>query len=235
MNVSWFSTGVSSAVATKMIIDEIDKIIYIHIDDQHEDSMRFVKDCEQWFGKEIEILQSEYKCVNNVVRSTRYVNGPAGAACTRILKKRTRIEWEKDHEDCDLTYIWGMDCNESHRLDRLIDSMPNQKHRCPLIEQSISKEHAHQILNASGIKRPIMYDMAYQNNNCIGCVKGGAGYWQAIKRDFPGVFWLRARMEREVGRSCLKEYFLDELPPDYGRDQKPIVDDCGIFCELEAL
>ena len=43
--VSWFSAGVSSAVATKLAIDDIDQIIYTHIDDQHPDTMRFVKDC----------------------------------------------------------------------------------------------------------------------------------------------------------------------------------------------
>ena len=34
ITVSWFSAGVSSAVATKLIIDEVDRIIYTHIDDQ---------------------------------------------------------------------------------------------------------------------------------------------------------------------------------------------------------
>ena len=61
LTVSWFSAGVSSAVATKLEIDRIDRIIYTHIDDQHPDTMRFVKDCEQWFGKEVEILQSIIK------------------------------------------------------------------------------------------------------------------------------------------------------------------------------
>ena len=31
----WFSAGVSSAVACKMAIKEIDEIYYIHINDQH--------------------------------------------------------------------------------------------------------------------------------------------------------------------------------------------------------
>ncbi len=44
--VSWFSAGVSSAVATKLAIDEIDEIIYIHIEDHHPDNMRFIGDCE---------------------------------------------------------------------------------------------------------------------------------------------------------------------------------------------
>jgi hypothetical protein len=29
--------------------------------------------------------------------------------------------------------------------------------------------------------------------------------------------------------------FLDELPPDAGRHEPPISDDCGIMCELQAM
>jgi hypothetical protein len=38
--VSWFSAGVSSAVATKLEIESIDRIIYTHIHDQHPDTLR---------------------------------------------------------------------------------------------------------------------------------------------------------------------------------------------------
>ena len=38
MIVSWFSAGVSSAVATWLMRDVVDKILYIHIGDQHEDT-----------------------------------------------------------------------------------------------------------------------------------------------------------------------------------------------------
>lgn len=234
LTVSWFSAGVSSAVATKLIIDEIDKIIYTHIDDQHEDTMRFVRECEQWFGKEIEILQSPYKSVSAVLRNHFYV-GIGGAECTRVLKKRVRQDWERDQNIFDLTYIWGMDCQEAERLERVRQAMPEQNHRCPLIEQSISKEHAHQILKASGIARPAMYDLGYHNNNCVGCVKGGMGYWNKIRQDFPEVFAERAALERESGRQMINGVFLDELDPERGRHAGPIVDDCGIFCELEKL
>ena len=68
MKISWFSAGVSSAVATKF--SNPDLIIYIHIDDQHPDTLRFVKDCEKWFEKESLILQSDYKSVDTS-RQTR--------------------------------------------------------------------------------------------------------------------------------------------------------------------
>ena len=231
LTVSWFSAGVSSAVATRLEIDRIDRIIYTHIDDQHPDTMRFVRDCEQWFGKEVEILQSKYKTVSNTCLQVRYVSGPAGAPCTRLLKKRVRQEWEQDHSDYHLTYVWGMDAAETKRADRLHETMPDQEHIFPLIERKIHKQEAHQILKASGIKRPIMYDLGYPNNNCVGCVKGGQGYWNKIRVDFPEVFAARAAMERDIGASCINGTFLDELDPEAGRSQKIIVDDCGILCE----
>ena len=101
LTVVWFSAGVSSAVATKLAIDAIDHIIYIHIEDQHSDTLRFIYDCQKWFGKPVERLQSNYRCVNHALLGAGgrgYVNGPQGAACTRILKKRVRIEWEDQHE-----------------------------------------------------------------------------------------------------------------------------------------
>lgn len=83
-----------------------------------------------------------------------------------------------------------------------------------------------------GVKRPVMYDMGYNNNNCIGCVKGNMGYWNAIRKDFPEVFDRMAKLEREVGHSCIRGVFLDELEPERGRPQKVIVAECGIACEL---
>ncbi|MDR9502680.1 MAG: hypothetical protein RI601_12885, partial [Desulfurivibrionaceae bacterium] len=63
--VAFFSAGVSSAVATKLVTDQVDRIIYTHINDQHPDTMRFVKDCEDWFGKPVEIIQSPCKTVES--------------------------------------------------------------------------------------------------------------------------------------------------------------------------
>jgi hypothetical protein len=239
LTVSWFSAGVSSAVATKLAIAEIDEILYVHIDDQHSDSLRFVKDCEAWFGKPIKILQSEKKTVASAVLSAGgkgWINGVGGAACTRALKKKVRQEWEQENvERYPIRYVWGMDASEKQRADRILETMPEFEHLFPLVARKIWKREAHEILKASGIKRPVMYELGYHNNNCVGCVKGGMGYWNKIRVDFPEVFASRSRLEREVGASCIKGVFLDELSPDAGRHEPPITDDCGIMCELQAI
>ena len=97
ITVSWFSGGVSSAVATKLCIEQVDKIIYQHVEDQEQDTLRFVRDCEAWFGKPVEIVQSRLKSVENACRQMAYINGVRGAACTRLLKRRVRAEWEAEH------------------------------------------------------------------------------------------------------------------------------------------
>jgi len=237
LKVCWISAGVSSFIAGYLERDAIDEYIYIDIADQHPDSLRFIHDCEKALGKEIKVLRNEeYKCVGDVCRTFRFVNSAHGAKCTEVLKKRVRKEWEYEHQDCAFTYVWGMDLNEKDRAYRLFDTMAYAQHEFPLIEHNLTKADAHAICAQLGIKRPAMYDMGYSNNNCIGCVKGGAGYWNKIRVDFPEVFADRAKMEREIGHSILhnadRMIFLDELDPSAGRMTDEIMDDCSIFCQL---
>ena len=235
LTVSFFSAGVSSAVATKIAINEIDRIVYSHIDDQHADTMRFVKDCERWFGKPIEIWQHPtYKNVETCCLSVGFIRSPAGAACTSRLKRNLRKEFEKTQTGQRLRYVWGLDTNEKDRAESIVESMADQDHWFPLIEKGIAKEDAHAMLRAAGINRPKMYELGYHNNNCVGCVKGGKGYWNKIRVDFPEVFKQRAEMERKIGYSILgkRDGYLDELDPNAGRHEGPIVDSCGIMCEI---
>jgi hypothetical protein len=233
--VSWFSAGCSSALATKLAIEKYGKIavVYIHIDDQHEDTMRFVKDCEEWFGVGIEILQSELKNVDTACRKMAFVNSPYGAPCTKLLKQRVRHEWETQH-GTEYEYVWGMDRTEAKRAERLRNLMVYAKHIFPLIDHNISKEEAHFRVEVTGIRRPKMYDMGYPNNNCIGCVKGGMGYWNKIRHDFPEVFKARCEMEKIIGGKVFKDFWLEDLPENRGRIKAIEIPDCGLFCEPKA-
>ena len=229
IKVCWLSAGVSSFIAGWLERDTIDKFIYIDIEDQHPDSMRFIKNCEKLLGKEVEILKSPYGSVENACRAFGHMRiAVTGfAACTAWLKKQVRKKWEYEHRDYDITYVWGFDCNEKHRAEVIEETMFEFRHEFPLIDRSL-----HGMSAMLGLKRPIMYDLGYNNNNCIGCVKGGMGYWNKIRVDFPEVFESRAKLERELNSHCLKECFLDELDPNRGRMSDEIMEDCSIFCML---
>ncbi|MDO5764303.1 MAG: phosphoadenosine phosphosulfate reductase family protein [Elusimicrobiales bacterium] len=234
MKVAWFSCGATSAVACKLglkLYPELG-IYYIETGSHHPDNKRFLKDCEKWFGKEIVVLKSEYKDVADVVLKKRFINSPYGAACTKILKTQVRQKFEYEN-DID-TYIWGFEKGkkEENRAFRMRQRYPNFKHIFPLIDNNLDKEECLCILKRAGIDLPEMYRLGYHNNNCIGCVKGGAGYWNRIRKDFPDQFKKMAKIEREIGHSCLKKYFLDELPLDAGRNEKELEPRCSIFCGL---
>lgn len=240
--VCWLSAGVSSFMAGyvndnynfgNIFRRKVDEYIYIDIADQHADSIRFIHDCETILRKDVTILKSDrFNSVEDVVRKYRYINSPHGAACTGMLKKAVRKKWENEHINYDLTYVWGMDNSEQRRADGLIKSFPEFKHEFPLIDLKLSKQDCHAIANRLSLKRPVMYDLGYSNNNCVGCVKGGMGYWNKIRKDFPEVFENRAKLEREIGHSCLNGVFLDELDPNRGKMEDEISTDCGIMCYL---
>jgi hypothetical protein len=83
----------------------------------------------------------------------------------------------------------------------------------------------------AGIELPEMYKIGYNHNNCIGCVKGGKGYWNKIRVDFPDVFDKMKQAEIEIGASCINGKFLKDLLPDEGRGESIVVPECGAFCE----
>jgi len=53
------------------------------------------------------------------------------------------------------------------------------------------------IIEDAGITIPRAYAFGFKNNNCLqtGCVQGGIGYWQKMKRDFPEKFEKMAQRE----------------------------------------
>lgn len=229
MKIAWFSAGCSSFVAA--YLGDPDRVVYIDIADQHPDSMRFVRDAERFLGP-IEVIRSdEWAGVDDVIERRRYINGPAGAQCTTLLKKRVRQEWERVNLTGNDTYIWGYDVTERRRAERMASAAVEVSHEFPLIERNLDKAECHGLVERLGLRRPAMYDMGYPNNNCVGCVKGGMGYWNRIRTDFPDVFARRARQERELGHSCIKGVYLDELDPHRGNMATEVFPSCSFACE----
>lgn len=148
------------------------------------------------------------------------------------LKKRVREKWERDHEKgVVFRHVWGYDAKEIKRIERAEKTMPEYLHVFPLRDHELNKEQVHGMLDSLGIKRPLMYELGYSNNNCVGCVKGGMGYWNKIRQDFPERFDEMAKLEREIGGSCINGVYLDELEPHRGRMEKAILPDCGMICQ----
>lgn len=215
------------------------EIYYIDTGSAHEDNIRFLAECERWYGKKIHQRKSlNYFGVLDVLRKKRFINSPYGAACTAVLKKDVRKMIEDEIKEWD-GQVWGFDyCQrEINRAIRFKQQYPYTKPLFPLIERMVNKSDALAMLQRVGIEVPMMYRLGYDNNNCIGCVKGGMGYWNKIRRDFPDRFREMAEIEREIDATCLKDengrIFLDELNPNRGALEQHAVPSCSIICEIE--
>jgi hypothetical protein len=61
------------------------------------------------------------------------------------------------------------------------------------------------------------------------------GYWNKIRRDFPADFDRMAKLEREIGASCLNGTFLDELDPNRGDYATEPKIECSLLCALAEM
>jgi len=236
--IVWFSCGAASAVAAKIATQKYKNVIVAYCDtsaNEHPDNMRFFADIEKWIGQPITKLNNpKYTDTWDVWNKTGYLVGVAGARCTSELKRAVRVAFEQDGD----TQMFGYTIEETKRAKLFEKNNPEIKTEWPLIAEGLSKSDCLGMLWRAGIKIPAMYELGYANNNCIGCVKGQAGYWNKIKIDFPAIFARMAKQERQMDVAINKKYingervrvFLDELPPNMGNYKTEPDISCGIVC-----
>lgn len=235
----WFSCGAASAVATKLTLAKNPASLIVRnvVMEEHPDNDRFAQDCQKWFGKEIiNTMNEKYNgSIYDVFKAKKFIASPWGAPCTLELKKKVREDFQKPTD----THVFGFTAEEEHRFDRLLDANNGLQVEAPLIEAGLTHADCLALLNEQGIELPEMYRLGYKNNNCIGCVKGGAGYWNKIRSDFPEQFERMSQLEQKLGAKLVKQggerIQLKELLPETGVYESEGEVQCGIFCELALM
>lgn len=242
----WFSCGAPSAVAAKLACETYPEPVEILYCDtskyEHPDNMRFLADVERWIGRKAKMLRSEkYADIYEVFRGERYLNGPNGAPCTRALKREVRKRYEQPED----LHVFGYTADETERIAGFELDNPGLNLDWILWDRGITEIDCYRTIREAGIELPVMYKLGYGHNNCIGCVKGGAGYWNKVHRDFLAghlpfdAFSMMAAEERRLGFALLKvkgkPCYLDELPPDAGRYQDEPNIECGPLCSLDSI
>lgn len=234
----WFSCGVTSAIAAKLALqkyagDGFDvRVCYCDTGSEHEDNWRFFYEVQAWLGVEIVVLRSDkYKNVDEVIEGERFIVGQNGAPCTKFLKKLPRMAYQ----DPDDIHVFGYDM-EDQAKGRVVDwGKNNPELICdyPLLHHGLTKSDCRALCLNVGIKEPLTYALGFKHANCLGCVKGGMGYWNKTRVHFPKVFWRRAKQERDLKHAILKDekgpVYLDELDPNRGRIEDEPEIACGLF------
>lgn len=128
------------------------------------------------------------------------------------------------------------------RLDDFRERNPDRPVIAPLIDAGLSKDDCKAMIQRAGIALPVMYLMGYDNANCIGCVKGGEGYWRAIREDFPEYFEAICLLQDEIGEGSWflryrsgpkigQRFPLRDLPAGEPRRNEALPS-CSFFCEM---
>lgn len=245
--VCQFSCGAASAVATKIALAvygvERCVILNAYIEEEHPDNRRFAADCEAWFGVPITNLRDEKYGASaiNVFETVGYIKGPRGASCTRRIKRGLLDAWKKPGD----VMVLGFTADEAHRYEDFVERNLDIPLLVPLIERGLTKEDCKAMVERAGLKLPAMYLLGYDNANCIGCVKGGLGYFRAVREDFPAQFERLAQAEDKVaalhGENAYillhrsgplkgQRFPLRELPAGKAHRGEPLPS-CGLFCE----
>ena len=199
--IGWWSGGVTSAVACYLTIQlygvENCRIIFIDTHNEHDDTYRFKLDCERWYGTKIETITSDkYNSIEEVWLKYNALNNAKGAVCSAELKRAVRQKWEKEN-----TYkhqVFGFDMSETQRaVSMTLNYGKTARPIYPLLFHGYVKKDCIKIIEDAGIRIPEAYLLGLLNNNCLktGCVQGGIGYWQKIKRILPALFYTMAKME----------------------------------------
>ena len=230
-----FSCGAASAVAAKLSVAKGGDVAVVNafVAEEHEDNRRFLADVEKWLGLPIVVLKdAKYGAsAYEVFRRSRYTKGMYGAPCRAAVKGDVLDAWSLP---TDIPII-GYTAEEQDRADSFLEHTPDAEF--PLIDAGLDKGACLAMVERAGIVLPQMYRMGYANANCIGCVKGGAGYWNKIRRDFPDRFEEMAQIEDQIGPSSFLmrdrktgvRFSLRQLDPSAGRHDAP-VPDCGFAC-----
>lgn len=239
--ICWFSCGITSAYATKSILEKYKdrypiEIVYFDTGSEHPDNKRFLIDCEKWYNHAIKIIKHpEFKDIYAVYDKSGFIANRFGAKCSYELKKKQRERYENLETDLQ---IFGYDNSELNRANRFRKENPLVNVEFPLLDQNLSKANCILMINQIRIKLPEMYLLGYKNNNCIGCVKGAKGYWNKIRKDFPDVFEKMAQYEEKYGaklniiniNGIPTHISLRQLPITAGNYQSELPIVCGFSC-----
>lgn len=239
--VCQFSCGSASAVATKLALADYGAthdvfILNAFLKEEHVDNRRFLTDCERWFGRAATVLRNEKfgSSTIEVFRKKQYMKGQHGAPCSMELKRKLLDGWSQPGD----MMVIGYTIEEEDRMEDFKDRNPDRPALWPLIERGLTKDDCKAMVLRAGIELPLMYRLGYDNANCIGCVKGGEGYFRAIKQDFPVEFEELCQVQDEIGagaylfrnRKTGERYSLRDIPPGPIR-RNGNLPSCSFFCE----
>ena len=217
-----FSGGLTSAWCAGWALRTYPKdevvLLWHDVKEEHPDTVRFVH--EMAAALDMPVTEwSDGRSVTQLFRDEAYLGNNQNAMCSRILKQIPGSKYIAAAIECgyEVVKVVGMSAKEPDRVANQAAKAVNGGFtvRFPMIETGTTKQQATDWVLSMGVKPSAIYCWS-EHANCVGCVKGGMAYWQAVAKNAPDVYAQRIALEEEFGHGILRggdreHYLLKDL------------------------
>ena len=213
-----FSGGATSAWCAGWALRTFSKesVVLLFHDTKEEDpdTYRFIRDMSEKLGVPI-TERSDGRSVTQVFHDEGALANNRMAFCSRILKANQRDRYFDELRatgEKDIVNVLGFSAREWQRVQRATARAESSGYsaRFPVVEEQVTKQQCADWVESLGVKLPAMYCWS-EHANCVGCVRGGKGYWLAVAKHAPDVFEQRCLLEEEFEHTIIKDTSLRQL------------------------
>jgi 3'-phosphoadenosine 5'-phosphosulfate sulfotransferase (PAPS reductase)/FAD synthetase len=233
MNIATLSGGIMSFYTAYLSIQKYGKEnVLLYFNDtkwEHPDLYRFLGDIKTYLKKDI-YFDTDGRNPEQVFFDEHFLGCNRVPLCSRVLKAERLQKFYKNNDNL----IFGIGIEEQKRRERIIAAYQvvyakTQKFctlEFPLIDKQIPKYEIEKWFEETGIKKPELYSLGFEHNNCSGgCVRQGKKQWLKLLQTLPDVYREREEMEerfRERFRECsiMKDITLKQFRQNIESDIK---------------
>ena len=181
---------------------------------EHADTYRYLRQMAERLGIDI-TERSDGRSVEQVEDDEHALANNRMAFCSRILKAEQKDRYYEELRAAGVTEIvlvLGFSSREWQRIQRATMRAAADGYAVmfPLVTAGITKQECADWSLALGVPLPSMYRWS-DHANCVGCRRGGKGYWLAVKANEPAIFDAAKAREAEWGHTFLKDTTLANL------------------------
>lgn len=194
------SGGVASWAVARRALDRFDPVdvtlLFADTLIEDIDLYRFLMDIEHHLRHPI-VRISDGRDPWDVFFDERFMANTRVDLCSRILKRELLRSYIDKRFDLALV-AFGIDWTEEHRIPAIQHNYAPHDSWFPLVDEGVGKDAVFVELEAAGIRRPQLYDLGFQHNNCGGfCVKAGQAQFAHLLFHFPWRYAYHERREQE--------------------------------------
>jgi len=176
-------SGISALIAHEQGLDF--NLIFADTLIEDEDLYRFNADIAEACRKEIIVLK-DGRTPWDVFVDKRWIGNSRTAHCSTELKSKPVKAWLDKNSDITDPLVLGMDWSELDRIERAQKNWGERPVVSLLNKFNVSRSDYDYILARHNIKKPRLYRLGYEHNNCGGfCVKAGQVQFERLFRTMP--------------------------------------------------